>query len=401
MAADTALLEVGVMFVAIAIAGALAIRLAQSVIPFYVLAGMALSEYVVGSIGLPFVPVSEFITVGAELGIVFLLFFLGLEFSLDRFLANKTNIGKIGLLDFGVNFPIGFGIGMALGWPVFESLLLAGIVYISSSAVITKSLIDLGWTANPEADPMLGTLVFEDLVIAVYLAVITAIILGGNSMSGSLPDVGVAIGVILLLLLFVYIGTGLLDELLAVDSVEQTILRGVGVLVLIAGAALTFGVSEAVAAFFVGMAVSSTNHVDAMEDLLEPLRDVFAAVFFFWIGLITNPFLFGSVVGLVLLAVILTSGSKFVTGFYSGRLYGLAPRRSIRVGCGMVTRGEFSLIIASIAATGSGTIMTEVIPAFAVAYVLMMSILGTMLMQHMSYIESWVGFESAPEATTT
>lgn len=400
MAADTALLEVGVMFVAIAIAGGIAIRLSQSVIPFYVLAGMALSEYVVGSVGLPFVPVSEFITLGAELGIVFLLFFLGLEFSLDRFLANKTNIGKIGLLDFGINFSIGFGIGIALGWPVFESLLLAGIVYISSSAVITKSLIDLGWTANPEADPMLGTLVFEDLVIAVYLAVITAIILGGNSMSESLPDVGMAIGVILLLLLFVYIGTGLLDELLAVDSVEQMILRGVGVVVLIAGAALTFGVSEAVAAFFVGMAVSSTNHVEAMEDLLEPLRDVFAAVFFFWIGLITNPFLFGSVVGLVLLTVILTSGSKFVTGFYSGRLYGLASRRSIRVGCGMVTRGEFSLIIASIAATGSGTIMTEVIPAFAVAYVLVMSILGTMLMQHMSYIESLVGFESAPDTAT-
>lgn len=397
MVAETSLLEIGVMFVAIALVGAVAIRVDQSVIPFYVLAGMGLNEFVAGSLGFPFIPESEFIVIGAELGIVFLLFFLGLEFSLDRFLANKTNIGKIGALDFGVNFTAGFILGYALGWSFIETVLLAGIVYISSSAVITKSLIDLGWTANPEADPMLGTLVFEDLVIAVYLSVITVVILGGGSLSELIPDVGVAIGVLLLLLVFVYISTGWLERVLAIDSVEQTILRAVGILVLIAGAALALGVSEAVAAFFVGMALSSTGHVRQIEELLEPLRDVFAAVFFFWIGLITNPFLFGAVIGLIILAVLVTTGTKFISGYYSGQLYGLNSRRSIRVGCGMVTRGEFSLIIASIAAAGSGIIMTEIIPAFAVAYVLVMSILGTTLMEHINRIERWLGYERPAE----
>lgn len=397
MVAETSLLEIGVMFVAIALVGAVAIRVDQSVIPFYVLAGMGLNEFVAGSLGFPFIPESEFIVIGAELGIVFLLFFLGLEFSLDRFLANKTNIGKIGALDFGVNFTAGFILGYALGWSFIETVLLAGIVYISSSAVITKSLIDLGWTANPEADPMLGTLVFEDLVIAVYLSVITVVILGGGSLTELIPDVGVAIGVLLLLLVFVYISTGWLERVLAIDSVEQTILRAVGILVLIAGAALALGVSEAVAAFFVGMALSSTGHVRQIEELLEPLRDVFAAVFFFWIGLITNPFLFGAVIGLIILAVLVTTGTKFISGYYSGQLYGLNSRRSIRVGCGMVTRGEFSLIIASIAAAGSGIIMTEIIPAFAVAYVLVMSILGTTLMEHINRIERWLGYERSAE----
>lgn len=393
MVAETSLLEIGVVFVAIAFVGAVALRLGQSVIPFYVLAGMGVSEFVAGTLGLPFIPESEFIAIGAELGIVFLLFFLGLEFSLDRFLANKRNIGKIGVVDFGVNFTAGLIIGFVLGWSFFETVLLAGIVYISSSAVITKSLIDLGWTANPEADPMLGTLVFEDLVIAVYLSVVTVVVLGGGSLGESIPDVGVAIGVILLLLLFVYLSTGWLERVLAIDSVEQTILRAVGILVLIAGAALALGVSEAVAAFFVGMALSSTGHVNQIEELLEPLRDVFAAVFFFWIGLVTNPFLFGSVIGLVLIVVLVTTGTKLVSGYYSGQLYGLNTRRSIRVGCGMVTRGEFSLIIASIAAAGSGEIMTEIIPAFAVAYVLVMSILGTMLMEHIDRIEQWIGYD--------
>ncbi|MFC6770621.1 cation:proton antiporter, partial [Halorubrum pallidum] len=177
-----ALLDVGVMFAAIAVAGALADRLGQSVIPFYILVGMGLGEYVLGRVSLPVVgtaavPETEFIALGAELGIVFLLFFLGLEFNLDRLLARRSQIGTAGTIDLA-----NFGVGLVFGWLVFgaflPAFLIAGIVYISSSAVITKSLIDLGWIANDEAEPLLGTLVYEDLFIAVYLSVASALVLG-------------------------------------------------------------------------------------------------------------------------------------------------------------------------------------------------------------------------------
>ncbi len=411
------LLDIGVMFAAIALAGAIASRLNQSVIPFYIVAGILLGPWVLGrsddwfGADLPHIAVNEFIEVGAELGIVFLLFFLGLEFSLDRLIENKEKIGKAGTVDL-LNLVVGFVVGAVFFFVVWDTgvettvalvgaVLVGGIVYISSSAIITKSLIDLGWIANDESEPMLGILVYEDLFIALYLAVVSALLLGAGGFAEALTDIGIAVGFILALLVLVYYGTAFFQNVLEVRSNEATVLRAVGIVVLVAGAALALGVSEAVAAFFIGMAFSSTDHVHEIEDLLESLRDVFAAVFFFWIGLETDPTLVAPVAGLLAVAVLVTAPTKFATAFVGARFYDLNDRRSTRVGLGMVTRGEFSLIIAAIAAGAGGAfevpLITETIPAFAVAYVLVMSILGTMLMQYSGKFEGFVVTRSGKE----
>ncbi|EMA65260.1 sodium/hydrogen exchanger [Halorubrum aidingense JCM 13560] len=399
-----ALLELGIMFAAIAGVGGVANRLGQSVIPFYIVAGMLLSEFVLGRVALPmlgtaYIPESEFIATGAELGIVFLLFFLGLEFNLDRLLDRRGQIGTAGTIDLA-----NFGVGLVLGWFVFgaflPAFLLAGIVYISSSAVITKSLIDLGWIANDEAEPLLGTLVYEDLFIAVYLAVASALVLGGGSVAAAAFDIAIAVGFILALLAVVAFGEPVFSRLVRTDNREFVALRSIAAVVLIAGAALALGVSEAVAAFFVGMAFSATEYVHEIEALLEPVRDTFAAVFFFWIGLVTDPLLFGDVIWLIALAVLVTTPTKFVTGFFGGRAFDLNTRRSTRVALGMTTRGEFSLIIATIAVSGAeagvfDAALAATLNAFAVGYVLVMAILGTTLMQYSEPFEaaamSWLG----------
>ncbi|GAB7010027.1 cation:proton antiporter [Halorubrum trueperi] len=392
-----ALLELGIVFAAIAGVGGLANRLDQSVIPFYIVAGMLLGEFVLGRASLPalgtvYVPESEFIAIGAELGIVFLLFFLGLEFNLDRLFDRRVQIGTAGTIDLA-----NFGAGFVLGWLVFgaflPAFLIAGIVYISSSAVITKSLIDLGWIANDEAEPMLGTLVYEDLFIAVYLAVASAIALGGGDVGAAVVDIGVAIGFILVLLGVVHFGTPIFSRLVATDNPEFLALRTIATVVLIAGAALALGVSEAVAAFFVGMAFASTEYAHDVEAMLEPVRDLFAAVFFFWIGLVTDPLLFGGVAALIALAVLVTTPTKLVTGFLAGRAFDLDARRSTRVALGMTTRGEFSLIIATVAVSAGEAgafdpALAQTINAFAVGYVLVMAILGTTLMQYSAPFES-------------
>ncbi|QUO47816.1 cation:proton antiporter [Halorubrum ruber] len=392
-----ALLDVGVMFAAVAVAGAVANRLGQSVIPAYILVGMLLGEFVLGRFALPvigtaYVPETEFISLGAELGIVFLLFFLGLEFNLDRLLARRGPIGTAGTIDLA-----NFGVGLVLGWLVFgaflPAFLIAGIVYISSSAVITKSLIDLGWIANDEAEPMLGTLVYEDLFIAVYLSVASALVLGGGDVAAAAVDVGIALAFIAGLFAVVRFGTPLFDRLVATDNREFVALRAAAAVVFVAGAALALGVSEAVAAFFVGMAFSATDRVHTIETVLEPVRDLFAAVFFFWIGLVTDPALFADVAALVALAVVVTTPTKVVTGYLAGRAFDLDVRRSTRVGLGMTTRGEFSLIIATVAVTGANAgsfdpALAGTINAFAVGYVLVMAVLGTTLMGYSAPFES-------------
>ena len=423
MATETALVDVGILFAAVAFAGVLASRAGQSVIPFYITVGIVLGPNVLGelpalvgsevgigglSATVPAVNVAgvdviaavgsvalgetDFVVVGAEIGIVLLLFFLGLEFNLNRLLASKELIGKAGSVDLLVNFGVGFGFGHLVFGDPLPAFLVAGIVYISSSAIITKSLIDLGWIANDESEPMLGTLVFEDLFIAVYLAVASALLLGAGGVGEAAGGIGIAITFILGLLAFVAYGTRLLQRFLDTDTREFVVVRALGVTLLVAGVALALGVSEAVAAFFVGMAFSSTDHVDELEQLLEPLRDAFAAVFFFWIGLVTDPGLFTlPIVTTILAAALLTTPTKLVTGFLGGRIYGLDDRRSLRVGFGMTTRGEFSLIIASLALSGAGSAIApatvQTIYAFTVGYVLVMSVLGTSLMQYSGRME--------------
>jgi len=394
VASEVALFELGVLFAAVALVGGIASYLRQSVIPFYIAAGILLSPYVAGRFTPFALESTEFVELGAELGIVFLLFFLGLEFNLNRLLANRSRIGTAGTVDLVVNFGGGLVLGGLLFRAFLPAFLVAGIVYISSSAIITKSLIDIGWIANDEAEPMLGTLVYEDLVIAVYLVVASALLLGGGDIGAAVQSIGVALGVILVLLAVVWFGTPFFQRVLTADSHEFVVLRAVGITVLTAGAALALGVSEAVAAFFVGMAFSSTEHVEQLERLLEPIRDLFAAVFFVWIGLVTDPLVFAGVLTPILIAVLLTVPTKLVSGYLGGRIYDLDVRQSTRVGLGMTTRGEFSLIIATLALSGAGTTLTDTVAqtvyAFAVGYVLVMSIVGTTLMQYSTPIEAAV-----------
>ena len=383
--AGTLLLEVGVMFAAIAAVSFVADRLGLSPIPFYIVAGIGLNQFVLGQAGLPYVAETSFVKVGAAPGIISLHFVSSLEFSLAPLPADHPPTGASGLLDLGVNLGVGLGLGYLLFGAFAPAVVVAGIVYISSSAVITKTLLDSGWIANPESGPILGTLVFEDLVIAIYLAVVGAAVLGGGTAGQAVRSLGIAVGFLVGLVLLVYLGTRWLERMLETNSTEYFILRAIGTTVLVAGAALSLGVSEAVAAFFVGMAFSSTSFVHPLEESLAPIRDTFAAIFFFWIGLVTDPFAFLGVLDLIAIAVLVSVPPKLLSGFYGGRIYGLSDRRSLRVGLAMVTRGEFSLIIASTALAGAGAVLSvpvaERIYAFTVGYVLVMSILGTTLMQ--------------------
>ncbi len=385
MAAD--LLAVGGLFAVLAVAGAVALRVGLSAIPLYVLGGMVAGPGVAGRLGLPAVPDGEVLTLLAELGIVLLLFFLGLEFSIDRLLAQRDRIGRAGLIDLGVNFPLGVGLGLAIGWGPLGALLLGGVVYVSSSAVITKSLIDLGWIADPESEPVLGVLVFEDVVVAVYLAVVAALVLGGADAAAVAGRVGVALVALGVLAVGARYGGGAVGHILDVEADEALVLRALALAVAVAGAALAVGVSEAVAAFFVGTAVSVTDHVERVERLVGPVRDIFAAVFFLWIGVGTDPLVVLSVAGPVLAAVVLTVPAKVASGFLAGRTYGLSDRRAVRAGLGLVPRGEFSLVVAAAATAGTGRVLTELVPAVAVGYVLCTSLLGTVLMDRSALVE--------------
>ena len=390
------LLVAGVVFTTLAVAGALSWRLRQSVIPAYLVAGVLIgpSGPTLGpGLSLSIVERNAAIDLFAELGIVFLLFFIGVEFSLQKLLSEPGRLLRAGGLDLVVNAGLGFALGLALGFGPVEALFVAALVYPSSSAVVTKTLLDLGWTADPESEAILGVLVLEDLVMAVALALLAAVAAGGGLLAAGRSLV-LAGALLLGFILLATVGRNLLAWLLDTPSEELFLLRIVGITTLLAGIALLAGVSEAVAAFFVGAAVSETRHVSRIESVLAPARELFAPVFFFAIGLATDPQAVLAAGVPLLAGVVVSVVGKLTSGYLGGRAHRLNRRRSLRVGTGLVARGEFSLVVAALAATAGSTALRETIPAFAVGYVLAMSVIGTVLMRGSGRIEAVLGLAS-------
>lgn len=380
----TLLFTAGALFLSLAVAGALARRLGQSVIPAYIAVGVLLGPYApsVGGVSLTLVESPALVRLLADLGVVLLLFFVGLELSLEQLFSNRADFLRAGAVDIGISLPLGFGLGLAFGFTLLEAAFVALIVFNSSTVIIAKSLIDLGWIVDAESQAILGVIVIEDILTALGFAVLSALLLGGGDPSALVLTVGASMVFVLALLAAAYYGADALDRLFGTDSAEIFFLGVLGAGALVAGAGLMVGVSEAVAAFLVGTAFGRTDHVERIERLVEPSRDFFAAVFFLVIGLGTDPALLRATLGFVLVAAVVTTAGQLVSGFLAGRAYGLDRRRSVRVGCALTPRGEFSLVIAAFLVTaGTTTALRDTIPAFTVGYVLVTSVLGTVLMR--------------------
>ncbi len=385
--------EIAIVLVAVAVAGAVAVRLGQSVIPAYIVAGVLVGPSAPTEIaGVPLAIVSDtaFVHVFADLGVLLLLFFLGLHVDLDRLLDDWNRAVGAGVVDFVCNFAVGLGLGFAFGFSPVETLFLAGMVYISSSAIVTESLLNHGWIAGRESEPILGSLVFEDVVVAVYMTLLSTMVLGGGSPVEAVLTLGSGFGFLGFVAATGWYATGLLERLLAADSDELFVLRVLAVVALVAVVSATFGIGKGIAAFFAGTALGQTDHEERIERTLAPARDLFSAIFFFAIGLTIEAAILSRIAGLLAVALVATTASKLLSGVVSGHIYGLDDRRSLRVGVGLVARGEFTLVLAALAQTAPTSM--ELVPEFAVGYVLVTSIVGTLFVRHEPRFAQFVGY---------
>ncbi|GGL61768.1 cation:proton antiporter [Halocalculus aciditolerans] len=393
------LVQTGAMLLLVAVAGSLADRFGQSVIPAYLAAGVVLGPYPPTELfGFPttFTPDEAAVTLFHELGLVLLLFFLGLHVDLADVFADARRVLSAGGIDLVVNGGLGVLLGVAFGYDPVSTLVIAGVVYISSSAIITKSLLDVGWIANPESDPILGTLVVEDLVIAVYLTLLSAVVLGGGTVEGVAVSLAKGFGFLAVVAAVGWYGTDYVERAVTTERDELLLLRVLAVTVLVAGLAVQFDISEAVAAFFVGGALAQTDEKDRIEHIMSPARDLFAALFFVAVGLHADVRAIGDALPLLVAAIVASVAGKLASGYLSGRVYGLTERRSARVGAALVTRGEFSLVLASLAMSADA--VANGVAEFAIAYTLVMALLGTTLTRYEGRIAGLVGRHT--DATT-
>ena len=370
---DTLLFQFALLVGVLGIAAITSISLRMPVVPLYIAAGAILGGWL---------EPSEMVEFLGSLGVAFLLFSMGLEFSIRSFTQAPGRLLRAGSADLLFNFPVGFIVGWLLGWSWLECLFLAGIVYMTSSAVVSKCIVDFGRAARPETETILGVMVFEDLVIAGLLVVLGVLASGGGPPSGpgellfALGKAGLFVGFLVLL---AWRFSDPIQAVLRARSEESFTLVLVAFVLLVASAALAAGLSEAIGAFLAGLVVGSTALKERASETLRPFQTLFAALFFVSFGMGLDLSNLGNVAGPAVMLVVLGLFTKACGGFIAGRSVGHSPRLSLVVGLSLIPKGEFSIVLAGMAAAVASP--EAGIATLTGVYVFALSIFGPIAMR--------------------
>jgi K+:H+ antiporter subunit KhtU len=364
----TLLLELGVILAVLTMLGAAARRYALSPIPLYLLAGLALGN---GGI-IPLPAAGEFVTASASIGVVLLLLTLGLEFSITEFASSLRRHLPSAWVDLILNAAPGALAGWLLGLSGVGILAMAGITYISSSGVIARLLNDLRRLGNRETPAVLSILVLEDFAMAAYLPLLTVLAAGG-SWWRALLGVGIAVAALAAAFAASYRWGHHVGRLVAHPDSEQLLLRILGLTLIVAALAEFVHASAAVGAFLVGLTLTGST-ADRAREVLSPLRDLFAAIFFLAIGISVDPADLVPMMPAALGLAVITAATKVATGVYAARREGVARRGQLRAGTALIARGEFSLVIIGLVGQ-----TIEAVAHVATTYVLILAIAGPVL----------------------
>ena len=373
--------QLAVILVAVAVMSLLSERLRISAIPLFMVAGVILGPFE------PFptvIKLDEPLYLLGEIGVILLLFYLGREFSLDRILQARKLVLTGGVVDLLINGGLGLALGFLLLGPGPEAVLLAGLIYVSSSGVITQALFDFRRLADDETDLVLGTLVFEDLAIALFLGIASGLAVG--TAVGGIDLTLRALIVILFVAAFLIASHFLpryIDRISPRIERERLVLVSLALVVGSAALAEWAGLSAPVGALLAGILLSETEARDRIERHLFGLRDFAAAIFFFTFGLQIDLGSLGSVWSWLLIALGVAVFGKLATGWIAGRMTGFTKRQSFTVGTSLIARGEFTLILAQLAALGTALSpeFREKVVSFAGLLVLVTAALGVILMR--------------------
>lgn len=374
-----AVLEIGLALALVAGAVSLAARLRLSNVPFLILIGMAVGPHAIqiGVFDFRFIETAPLIEFMGRVGVLFLLFYLGLESNVSRLIQAGRSIFIGGTIYVVINFMLGFAYGYLVGSSVKEMLVVAGITTVSSSAIVAKILFDYKRTANPETELILGITMYEDVFLAVYLSLLSGVVLSGaTSVKGVLTSAGLALGFIVGLLVLGRWATPVLNRLLRISSNEVFIMLVFALLFLFSGLGETIHVAEAIGALLLGLILGETEHSSRLEKLVVPFRDFFGGIFFFSFGLTVDPFSLGGAVWLSVGAALLSLGGVIVAGQLAGRVAGHSGVRSFNVGLTLLGRGEFSIIVAKLAHAGG---LLPMLQPFAALYVLILATFSPLL----------------------
>lgn len=375
------LVEFGALLVGLGILARISARFGLSPVPLFLIAGLAFGDGGAIPLGVD----EEFVEVAAQIGAVLLLLLLGLEYSGDELVGTVRQQWWAGLVDVVLNSLPGLICGFLLGWGLLGAVALGGITYISSSGIVAQVVKDLKWRRKPEVPGVVGLLIVEDIVMAPYLPIVTAMATGAGLAAG-LISVSIALGVVAAVVLLSLHRLKFANALLNADKPVALLLTLFGTALLVAGLAELAGFSAAVAAFLVGL-LFTDEVAEVARQRLAPLRDLFAAVFFVFFGLTTDPADIPPVLPVAAALAVAGIATKLITGWIVARRAEASPRGHWRAGTLLIARGEFSVLIAGIVATAP--FAPAMLIPLATTYVLITAIAGPLLSR---VAEPWSNF---------
>ncbi len=367
------LLVLGILFVIAYVLGRFGKLVGLPAIPIYMLVGLIASP---NSTFFPLNFHAADVELVATFGLILLLFSLGLEFDQDEFYGNAGKLLISGGTRIVINIGVGFALGMWIGWGTREALIIAGMTAVSSSAIITKLLIELRRLANRETPTILGIMVLEDVFIAFYLAVVGVVLGGETDIWAIALQLMISFAFLIAMFAVARWGGRVVSRLVQTKDDELFTILFFGLAVAFGGIGELLGVSDAIGAFLIGLVLGATRLRGRIEQLVLPLRDVFGAFFFLNFGLALDVSTFGEVIVPVAVAVALTLVVNTLGGQIIARQNGLTPTEGLNASAMLQNRGEFALILATLA-TAAG--LDPRLTPFAGLYVLSMAIVGPIL----------------------
>jgi len=339
-------------------------------IPFYILSGVALGESGFGLVQAD--DISQFLSF---LGLIFLLFYVGLEMKPKRFIGQGPSILISGLLDLNINMAIGFFAALILGFGAYEAFIIGSAFYISSSAMAVASLIENKKLINPEAETIVWMMIFEDVLLILLLSVISV---EASSPMLLIIKVVVMVGAFYTL---VWLGRSLFESILHRDDELPVLLTFTAVLA--AAFVSRFAkIPEALSVIALGSALSQTNTA-ALERISQPFRDVFLVLFFVFFGISVR--LGGDLLLIPIIVItILAIASKLLSGLIIGKSLHGSFASGIEICANTIGRGEFSIALAAL--YGSAVVTTTI-----AVMVIVSSIVGSFTARYSSQIIQLAG----------
>lgn len=283
-----------------------------------------------------------------EAGIILLFFFIGLEYSFER-LRNMVSIWKPGVVDLLFNFFPVFLLSLMFGFDPILSLLIAGVFYPSSTSIVAKLLMDFKRLASPEAELLIGILIFEDLVAIILLSVLIPVVEFGSVDPGTLPISLLKIVLVLTVfyLLYKLLMPRIQPWLDRVSEEESFVFFLLGLIMVVGVSFKEAGLSEALGAFLLGVLVPETRVMESIEHHLSALKELSIGIFFFFFAYESSLSL-PQDLRFVLLLIALGIVLKVISTYLAAYLYGMKKKTRLRTSLSFVPRGEFSVVIASL-----------------------------------------------------